>query len=303
MFFCSVASVNAKSDTSNYTSCAEQDYKNGFCVTYGKDSNLPNYNAEAVVFMGNYIENKKEGIWKQYFPEGTLMNEIEYKNNRANGYAKFYNDKGVIIEEGTWKTRKWTGIYITRYDNGNVKYQWNYGERGLRENVQEYYHLNGQIMYRGEFNGGKETGVHQRWNEDGVLIEEIEYKDGQLIDFKAIEPPTKPKPKPKPLPTVVNDTGKIAGADTTGIMQDSPSSGKTGKFWGYYKDYDKKTGQLRRDGYFEAGIFKDGWIYKYKTVKDKFCKTKIEIGNYRTIKTMECEYGEGEKKRPGKKNK
>lgn len=296
IFFCAATITNAKSDTTTFVSCAEQEYKNGFCVTYGKDANLPHYNAEAVVFMGNYIENRKEGFWKHYFPDGTLKSEVEFKNNRPNGYAKFYNDKGIIIEEGFWKTRKWTGKYISRHDNGEVKYEWNYGERGLREGTQKYYHPNGKIMYEGEFNSGKETGIHLRYDETGQLTEKKEYNNGQLVDFNATIPPDKQKKPTPPAPPV----------DTIGITLDTTHTGDNlaasnpGLLHGYYKDYDRRTQQLRREGYFENGVFKDGWIYKYETVDKESCETKIKIVNYKRVKQAECEDGEGEKKKNNK---
>ncbi|MGZ4157711.1 MAG: hypothetical protein ACXVED_11240, partial [Bacteroidia bacterium] len=38
-------------------------------------------------FYGNYVNDKKEGLWIGYFVNGIISNIEEYKNGKKNGYV------------------------------------------------------------------------------------------------------------------------------------------------------------------------------------------------------------------------
>ena len=108
-----------------------------------------------VLEEGTYKDNKKEGIWKEYYDNGNLKSEITYVSNKPDGYAKLYYESVKLSEEGIWKGVKWVGNY-------------------------KYYHENGKIAIEGDWKDGKEAGVIKEYYPDGTLKTEKNFNDGKL---------------------------------------------------------------------------------------------------------------------------
>src|ERR1700748_41354 len=83
----SSAIINGK-DTTNFTDDAGK--KQGKWVILGKDAHKPDYKDDQKVEEGRYVDSKKTGIWKEYYPNTNIKSVITYENNRPNGYAKMY---------------------------------------------------------------------------------------------------------------------------------------------------------------------------------------------------------------------
>ncbi len=171
---------SASSDsTLNYTD-PTTNFKQGFWVYKGKDKNLPNYQPDSKVEEGKYQDNRKNGVWVTYWPNGNKKSEITFVNNSAKGYAKMYYDDGKIQEEGNWENQRWTGSYKMYHPNGATFYEFSYNKSGKREGKQTYYYDNGKVMMTGEMKDGKESGVWEERYENGDLKAKKGFNDGQL---------------------------------------------------------------------------------------------------------------------------
>ena len=107
-------------DTINYVDASN--FKQGHWKVSNKIKKLPGYKDDQMVEEGRYVNSKKEGVWKQYYPTSVVKNEIMYKNNVPNGFSRFYYASGKISEEGTWVNNKWEGNYKYYYENGQLNY-------------------------------------------------------------------------------------------------------------------------------------------------------------------------------------
>jgi len=121
---------------------------------------------------GFYENNRKTGVWKQYYANGRLKSEITYLNNKPDGYAKLYYENGKVSEEGIWKGTKWVGEYKYYHENGNKAYEWSFNEEGKRTGVQKYYHENGKLYIQGDWVEGKENGKIVEYDSNGNLKSE-----------------------------------------------------------------------------------------------------------------------------------
>lgn len=52
---------------------------------------------------GTYENDQMVGIWKRYYRNGQLLEEVTFENNLENGPFKEYYDNGNIKAEGTYK--------------------------------------------------------------------------------------------------------------------------------------------------------------------------------------------------------
>ena len=211
---------------------------------------------------GKYLDNNKEGIWKEYLINGILISEITYSRNEPSGYAKIYYTNGQLAEEGVWENDCWTGKYIAYYKNGNVNYKWQFTKEGLRTGKQQYFYENGKQMISGNWENGKESGVISRYNEKGKLIEQQTFNNGSLNPELTLKFSSEKKERPNievKKNTIAKDTTKqktIERFNTTGPA----------------RLYDKHK-RLWKEGDFDDGKLMKGKIYYYKN--DTIYKTVI----------------------------
>jgi antitoxin component YwqK of YwqJK toxin-antitoxin module len=158
-------------DTINVTDAAN--LKQGMWITYDASGQI-------IIEKGQYINNKKEGVWIRNYPNGNRKHEITFKNGIANGPAKFFFDNGQLWESGTWVVNKWVGEYVFYHPNGQKAYDWHYNTQGKRTGTQKYFHSNGKLKYTGNWDNGKTVGSLKVYDEEGKLIAERVYEDGKF---------------------------------------------------------------------------------------------------------------------------
>ena len=248
------ASFLQKKDSINFTDA--NDKKQGKWIVYNKTAHLPNYTDDQKVAEGIYMDGKRIGIWKEYFPNGVLKSKITYDNGRPNGYAIMYHDNGKIKEEGLWQNTRWIGDYKLYYDNGQVQQEFKFSQSGKREGQQKYYFENGQVMIEGNWIAGNESGVIKEYYENGDIREEKNFNNGSFdpASSKSYEPkkpnPVKPpEEKVVPPPIIPQKTEK-----------DNLGKQFTGE--GYWKLYNMNK-QVSKEGTFRRSMLMDGKSYIY----------------------------------------
>ena len=103
------------------------------------------------VYMGNLLNGKKEGRWKNY-----------------------YHSTGKKSEDFNFKNGKEVGLFTEWYENGQKKWEWTYKD-GKQDGVETYWFDNGQKMKEGTYKDGNEVGKWTYYNKDGSVKEVKEY--------------------------------------------------------------------------------------------------------------------------------
>ena len=136
-----------QSDTINKTNKAG--LRQGWWVIKAKDvSHIPaNCIPDSKIEEGRYKDNKKIGLWTEYYCKGNIKGEIPYKNGIPSGYCKFYFENGCIQEEGLFKKNKWVGDYKLYYFKkdtcGHLRQHFVFDSLGKRISAK-YYPIEGQ---------------------------------------------------------------------------------------------------------------------------------------------------------------
>lgn len=98
----------------------------------------------------------KNGVSETYDPASKkLLQRIEYKDGRMNGWCEEY------------------------YENGNLRSKGYYVNDTLRDTMQ-YFHKNGQVSSIQIYAHGRKNGCWKKFSEKGVLWSEICYEDHSL---------------------------------------------------------------------------------------------------------------------------
>jgi antitoxin component YwqK of YwqJK toxin-antitoxin module len=152
-------------------------------------------------------KGQPQGEWKWYYEDGRLLREEIYIDGLANGAMTEYADdstskvitKGELVEglkEGVWffemtdyredgsykgdkREGLWKHIYTT---NQKTRFEGNYTD-GQPDGKHIYYYENGNIREEGKYIFGRREGDWKYFDEEGLLILTITYKDDVEIKF------------------------------------------------------------------------------------------------------------------------
>lgn len=97
---------------------------------------------------------KEQGIWIDYYPDGSIRAKGEFKDGNKLGKWVYYFQDGSIEQEGFYNK------------NGQFTGEW------------RWYYQNGKLQRREEFRRGKEDGELEEYDENGKLITKGDYIDG-----------------------------------------------------------------------------------------------------------------------------
>ncbi len=92
-------------DTINYINY--KGYKVGKWVLRGKHKPTSGFPLDQKIEMGNYVNNRKDGIWIEYYKNGKERSKLTYVNGVLEGDAIFYSSDGKISSQGKFKGNKW----------------------------------------------------------------------------------------------------------------------------------------------------------------------------------------------------
>jgi antitoxin component YwqK of YwqJK toxin-antitoxin module len=148
LFFIILISCKGKIGNSNYL-FYEEEGKQGYWQKTTKNSNF----------------KYKKGKLSYFYKNGIRFGEIEVLDSLPNRIEKFYDKKTDRLTKTVWVKNDLE--YKTVYENGYYK---------------NYYSNKGEIVIEeGLVENNLEQGLWKRyWNEDGVLKETINFKDGKI---------------------------------------------------------------------------------------------------------------------------
>lgn len=238
--------------------------KNGFTREYNQDGVLTliiDYREGREVdrnIINQYKDSLKHGVWQEFYPNGKIKKEENYKNGILSGIVKFYDISGELIN-------------AYRYDEGELKDTAVNIENEI-DIVEEFYNLrdkDGNFIKRksGGFKEGIPVGVHRTYDSLGRVNSSRMYdRVGNLI-----------------AEGIVNEEG-----DKLGDWKYYYSSGKlksNGRYrnnrrigsWKYYF----ATGEVEQEGIFKRGV-PDGlwkWYFKSGSIKrEEYYRLGMEEG-------------------------
>ena len=102
---------------------------------------------------GLLIQNKKEGQWKYYHPNGSIKKKVIYK-------------EGVLFGES-----------FSFFENGQIKSKGFFDELSLRTGIWYEYFENGQMKTIGSYNLGAKTDEWSYFNNNGIIEKNESFDD------------------------------------------------------------------------------------------------------------------------------
>lgn len=261
----------------NYTDSAGK--RQGYWRITGALSIEEGYKKSTIVEEGEYIDNKRHGLWKKYYPTGSIQSEITYELNKPKGYYATYYPNGEMEETGFWNENKNVGSFQRFHKNGQLSQEFYFTKGGKRNGVQNYYYENGKLKMSVEVENGVAHGMMTTYHPDGSKKLEQRITNGQVEkeSVKIYEPkgdysvqntiPELPAEETKPVRDKPNlDTFKENGFNTLynrNIQVSQVGEFKDGKLWnGKWYRYDI-NGLLKK-----VEVYKNGRFIGYGIIED-----------------------------------
>jgi len=141
----------------------------------------------------NYKDGKLEGTSKGYYQNGAFRGEWNYKNGKLEGKIKVFHENGKLNYEFNYKNDKRDGVSNYYDKNGKLLYEWNYREDKL-EGMSKGYYENGQVKAEYNYKDDKRNGISKTYDEKGKLLSVENYKNGRKFASEG-QPECKDTPK------------------------------------------------------------------------------------------------------------
>lgn len=246
----------------------ENGLKTGYWIIKGHMVNATKYKPDQKIEEGNFVANKREGIWKKYHTNGNLRSEITYINNRPAGPYKLYYASGAIQEDGNWMRERNTGAFKRYYPNGVLAQDFSFTEHGLRTGTQRYYYDNGNLELEVEVVDGVEEGVMKRFYPNGELMEEKLLRNGVVEKGSVKKYPSSAENTVEEEDRTIPDEKKYSVRNT----EDKPNLD-------VFKHNGRNVLYNKNRQVSQIGEFRDGrlWNGKWKKYDENGIIEKIEI--------------------------
>ncbi len=187
---------------------------NGVITSYYENGNIES--------KGNLSNGKSVGEWRYWYPEGTLKESGNFKDDtyliknfwdkdgkqiieNGNGDYLVKYDNGVVATKGAYVNGLKNGNWIYRYESdqlaqesyfefgvaqGDIKNYFPNGalqiegkyENNLEHGLWRWYFEGGQTESEVEFVHGVKEGEQKFWNESGIIVKKEFYRHGELIE-------------------------------------------------------------------------------------------------------------------------
>jgi antitoxin component YwqK of YwqJK toxin-antitoxin module len=107
----------------------------------------------------------KQGSWKEFYPNLAIKKEMNYWNDKLDGYMKEYTQSGNLKK-------------AAKYVNGVEQVD---APEFQKPDLKTEYYKNGIVKSEGSYINGKAEGEHREYNEDGQLKIARMYLKGKVI--------------------------------------------------------------------------------------------------------------------------
>jgi antitoxin component YwqK of YwqJK toxin-antitoxin module len=123
----------------------------------------------------SFKDGKLHGAEKNYFPDGIICTEIQWREGRVVGAKSWKHDGSPC---NVTNIINGDGVIKRYYANNNTHKLFNL-KGGRRHGIQKLWYENGQKKAEANFKDGKQHGLTTFWHENGEKQAEVNWKDGQ----------------------------------------------------------------------------------------------------------------------------
>jgi len=128
-------------------------------------------------FQVNKKTGDRDGYYKKFRPDGSLIQECTYRNGKLDGKLRLYYASGKRMQEETYRDDVLEGTVYAWYESGGLEAEENYVNSQHEGPIVRYYE-NGKVYKTLTMKNGVEDGPVKIYWPNGNLQEEGEFHVG-----------------------------------------------------------------------------------------------------------------------------
>ncbi|MFH1622621.1 MAG: toxin-antitoxin system YwqK family antitoxin [Candidatus Omnitrophota bacterium] len=130
---------------------------------------------------GNALENPENGLYKEYYPNGSLKTTAYYHNAKPHGYVREYYENGKMKSSIRYENGTRYGDFFYYYENGMVKERKLFNQKGELDSNAYTYLEDGTLISDVEYRDGKPTGRKRQYYPNGVIKLTVKCNNYEVI--------------------------------------------------------------------------------------------------------------------------
>lgn len=172
-------------------------HRNGKDIVVNGNGEYEYFDEEANVRFSGILSNGKNiGLWKSYYPDGSVCSEIMYENDDqtiqsifdrngqqlvkdGNGKLVLTYESGNLEEEGQIKQGKQHGSWTEYYDSPKAIFVSSVYKEGVLDGKVTTYNADHSIWSEGPYKDDLQEGTWKWYYPNGLVESEVEYKKGE----------------------------------------------------------------------------------------------------------------------------
>ncbi len=154
----------------------------------GSGGEIVGYRAadETWLAKGTLIDGVRNGTWISYHAGKDMIKLMTtYIHGKKNGVEMEFNDRGQMIRLTEYKNDELHGL-SAKYQFGRPTEETHY-KHGILDGHFAIYGSQGKIQRQGSFKNGKQHGTMQYFDQDGNVMLEYEYENGEKVSGGMVE--------------------------------------------------------------------------------------------------------------------
>lgn len=142
-----------------------------------------NVGEDLIEYKTPITKDNAEGIGYEYFSNGDIFAERNFKNGELHGLESLYYNNNKIRAEINYSNGKYHGSYKTYHVNGQLA-EIGQSIEGVYDGLWKTYYPNGNLESEFNYVNGKIDGIYKYFTPSGLLNYEYEYRKGLIIAYK-----------------------------------------------------------------------------------------------------------------------
>jgi len=130
-----------------------------------------------LVYQATFKNDKPVGEMKRFHPNGKIMAIITFAESSELSDAKLFDEQGKQIAQGKYLGQKKTGEWQYLLESKVVSTE-TYAD-GLKNGLGKRYYNTGELLEESSWKNGKLDGIYRTYFKDGNLYLESHYSDGR----------------------------------------------------------------------------------------------------------------------------
>lgn len=135
-----------------------------------------------------YLQNNPfSGLLFSRYANESLKKKLAYVDGRKDGLEKQWHPNGKIAQNRFYKAGVKIGKHEGWWEDGTKKFEYQFNKNGAYDGSRKEWYQNGQLVLDFNYTNGKELGRQRMWTSNGKIRANYEVKNGErfgLIGLK-----------------------------------------------------------------------------------------------------------------------